>query len=144
MVSGRKHVVLVSCACASLHLYACGPTCMHVTCTCYACLHASHALCPEDAVALGNLRREMELRRFDHVQLLNDICTQKRLELIEIVCASFLAFVTFFHEGDFCAQYLKEEVDLVSALIPIKKQQYEAFKQAAQKQVRDAQVCAML
>ena len=61
----------------------------------------------EEFMRICALRREMEMRRFDHIQLLNEICTSKRMELIEVMCASFLSFVTFFHEGWFASNYIK-------------------------------------
>ena len=61
----------------------------------------------EEFMRICALRREMEIRRFDHIQLLNEICTSKRMELIEVCCASFLSFVTFFHEGWFASNYIK-------------------------------------
>ena len=79
----------------------------------------------EEYQRLCQLRREMELRRFDHIQLLNEVCTAKRTELIEVMCASFLSFVTFFHEGWFAANYVKDEVDVLQEELTKRRLYYQ-------------------
>ena len=79
----------------------------------------------EEYQRLCQLRREMELRRFDHIQLLNEVCTAKRSELIEVMCASFLSFVTFFHEGWFAANYVKDEVDVLQEELTKRRLYYQ-------------------
>ena len=79
----------------------------------------------EEYQRLCQLRREMELRRFDHIQLLNEVCTAKRTELIEVMCASFLSFVTFFHEGWFAANYVKDEVDMLQEELTKRRVYYQ-------------------
>ena len=78
----------------------------------------------EEFMRICALRREMEMRRFDHIQLLNEICTSKRMELVEVVCASFLSFVTFFHEGWFSANVVKDDVDVIQESITRRKAYY--------------------
>ena len=86
----------------------------------------------EELMFLAALRRELELRRVEHVEVLNSIQTVRRLELVEVVNASFMSFVTFFHEGDFLAQELRKEVEPLSSQILRRKRFYDAhFKEIA-------------
>lgn len=86
----------------------------------------------EELMFLAALRRELELRRMEHVEVLNSIQTLRRLELVEVVNASFMSFVTFFHEGDFLAQELRKEIEPLSSAILRRKRFYEShFKEIA-------------
>lgn len=67
------------------------------------------------------LRKNYELQRFDYVTLLNEVLLERRMELIEMVCASFLGFITFFHEGNYVADTIKKEVDQCNRHINIKR-----------------------
>jgi predicted DNA-binding protein YlxM (UPF0122 family) len=79
----------------------------------------------EEHMYICALRREMELRRLDHVELLNTLMTSRRLELIEITSASFMSFNTFFHECDFASQELKPDLDIIQLSLGRRKRWYE-------------------
>lgn len=48
----------------------------------------------------SSLRKSYELLRFDYVSLLNEVLLERRMELIEMVCASFLGFVSRRQPGE--------------------------------------------
>jgi len=80
------------------------------------------ALAEEDEIRTqivnaSQLRKQYELQRFDFVTLLNDVLLSRRMELIEMVCASFLGFITFFHEGHYIADTIKVQVDAINRQI---------------------------
>jgi len=79
-------------------------------------------------------RRALELQRFDYVTMLNDVLLSRRMELIEMVCASFLGFITFFHEGHYIADTLKKEVDLINRCIAQKRPMYTKTGQGVAEQ----------
>lgn len=83
---------------------------------------------------LGELRKQYEMTRFNHIQLINEIRTSRRLEMIEIACASFYAFITFFHEGHHVANSTKLEVEAVNAQLYPYKLAFQQQRVAAEKQ----------
>jgi len=78
----------------------------------------------EEYMRLCALRRELEVRRFEHIQQLNEITTFKRLEICECIASCFYAFVTFYHEGKFNVNLLRGEVDHSAALFKRRKAFY--------------------
>jgi hypothetical protein len=84
----------------------------------------------EEMMFISALRREMELRRLDHVDVLNSLMTARRLELVEVVCASFMAFVTFTHESDFCSRELRPLVEGITTAMPRRRRFYDAHQHA--------------
>ena len=78
----------------------------------------------KDLAAVATTRRAFELLRFDHTALLNELLTERRLELIEMVCASFLAFITFFHDGCYVADTVKVQVDGINTHMVWKRPLY--------------------
>jgi hypothetical protein len=84
---------------------------------------------------LGELRRQYEMARYNHMQLINEIRTTRRLEMIEIACASFYAFITFFHEGHHVANSTKLEVEAVNAQLYPYKLAFQQQRADAHKQV---------
>lgn len=79
-------------------------------------------------------RKQYELLRFDYVTLLNEVLLERRMELIEMVCASFLGFLTFFHEGHYVVDTLKREVDQINRHINLKRPLYQANGEAIREQ----------
>lgn len=73
-----------------------------------------------ELAAVASARRQFELLRFDHTCLVNELLTERRMELIEMVCASFLSFGTFFHEGSYNAGLLKTQIDSINSAMQIK------------------------
>ena len=78
----------------------------------------------KELALVAGARRTFELLRFDHTNLLNEMLTERRLELIEMVCASFLAFITFFHEGGYVADTVKVQVDSINTHMQWKRPLY--------------------
>ena len=78
----------------------------------------------KELATVATTRRSFELLRFDHTNVLNEILTERRLELIEMVCASFLAFITFFHEGCYVADTVKVQVDTINTHMQWKRPLY--------------------
>ena len=66
-------------------------------------------------------RKSYELQRYDYTTMLNEVLLTRRMELIEMICASFLGFITFFHEGNYVADTIKREVDQINRHIQIKR-----------------------
>ena len=78
----------------------------------------------KELATVATTRRQFELLRFDHTHLLNELLTERRLELIEMVCASFLAFITFFHDGCYVADAVKVQVDSINLHLQWKRPLY--------------------
>lgn len=74
----------------------------------------------------SSLRKTYELLRFDYVSLLNEVLLERRMELIEMVCAGFWGFKTYFHEGSYMADAIRKEVDIISKTINQKRPLYHA------------------
>ena len=83
----------------------------------------------KELATVASARRQLELLRFDHTALVNEILTERRMELIEMVCASFLSFITFFHEGCYNADTLKTQIDSINSAMQIKSPLYKRDKQ---------------
>jgi hypothetical protein len=66
---------------------------------------------------LANTKRNFELLRFSHTNTLNEILTERRLELIETTCASFLAFITYFHEGKIQSNKLLSKLQVSTSFL---------------------------
>lgn len=80
---------------------------------------------------VNNLRRRFELARFDHLRALNEMHLERLLEVIELVCASFFGFVTFFHEGEYFAQSVKPDIEVINASVQGKRVEYAALAKGA-------------
>lgn len=76
--------------------------------------------------ALATLKRQFELLRFDHTATLIDVLTHRRIDLVEMSCASFLSFSNFFREGRTVADLLKSEVDSMNSIIAQKRPIYRS------------------
>ena len=76
---------------------------------------------------LGNLKRRFELARFDHLKSLNELRTERVLDIIEYACAGFFGFITFFHEGEVLSQAYKPEVEALNARIQGRRNAYVAL-----------------
>ena len=90
----------------------------------------------KELALVAGARRSFELLRFDHTNVLNEMLTERRLELIEMVCASFLAFITFFHEGSYVADTVKVQVDNINTHMQWKRPLYVIDKQTIRQQRR--------
>ena len=88
----------------------------------------------KELALVAGARRTFELLRFDHTNVLNEMLTERRLELIEMVCASFLAFITFFHEGSYVADTVKVQVDNINTHMQWKRPLYVIDKQTIRQQ----------
>jgi len=88
----------------------------------------------KELALVAGARRSFELLRFDHTNVLNEMLTERRLELIEMVCASFLAFITFFHEGSYVADTVKVQVDNINTHMQWKRPLYVIDKQTIKQQ----------
>ena len=88
----------------------------------------------KELALVAGARRSFELLRFDHTNVLNEMLTERRLELIEMVCASFLAFITFFHEGSYVADTVKVQVDHVNKHMQWKRPMYIIDRQTIKQQ----------
>jgi len=86
--------------------------------------------------ALAEARRAFELARFDHMAMVNEINTCKRLELVEFACAAFLSFVTYFHSGGYAADTLKHGIDRISEQLSVKRPIYSMTLRQTQVQRR--------
>lgn len=66
-------------------------------------------------------RRNFELARFDHIQLLNQVHGFWRVELSETACATIHSFVTFFNQGNFFSSSISDQVDSMNTQIRAQK-----------------------
>lgn len=73
---------------------------------------------------LLHLRSQYELARFNTITACNSLLVEKRLELIEMLCASFAGFVSFMHEGSYMAETLKEQVNQITKAIYYKRMNF--------------------
>jgi len=78
---------------------------------------------------LNNLRRQFELARFDHVETINTIHTDKVVDVVECTCASFFGFITFFHSGEYHVHSMKPEIEELNVKIQERKREFEKRKE---------------
>ena len=74
---------------------------------------------------LCHLYTKYELKRFDHICLINNLRTQKRPELIELACAAFYSFSSFFHVGYDTSNTYHSNIEQILNTIHIKQDTYK-------------------
>ena len=84
----------------------------------------------DELVTLCQLKRDVELKRVDHIYSLNSVLNEKRIELIEIINSVFYAFVTYYHEGEFMTTQLQPAVNQQTSVLNIRKLYESAYNRS--------------